>query len=221
MTNDLENSNWEPRSEKGFSHAGDIQTNTSKERPLSDIIDARLSRRTTMKGMAAFTAVGAFATSLFGRAAPAKAAKSTLTFKEIPHSFPPPDGLQIAPGYATQVLIRWGDPVTGDAPKFDPNNQSAAAQEKQFGYGNDFMAYMPLPLGSQNSEHGLLCVSFEYTSPQLMFPVGGGKVYDKLSKEQLAVEMAAHGHAILEIKHTGGAAERESAGSNTWPNVGG
>ena len=206
MTNDLENSNWEPATEKSSDHSEYPPTNTSKERTLSDIIEARLSRRTTMKGMAAFTAVSAFGASLFGRAAPAKAAKSTLTFKEIPHSIPPPKGLQISPGYETQILMRWGDPVTGDAPKFDPNNQSVAAQEKQWGFNNDFMAYMPLPLGSQNSEHGLLCVSFEYTGPHLMFP--GYKTrkgaHAKVTKEQSDIEMAAHGAGIIEIKHVGG-----------------
>ena len=190
--------------EKGRSHPGNVVTNTSKEPGISDLIEVRLSRRATVKGMAAFAAVGAFGASLFRCATAANAAKSSLKFKEIPHSFPPPKGLQVAPGYGTQVVIRWGDKVTGDAPDFDVNKQSAAAQDKQFGYGNDFMAYMPLPLGSQNSENGLLCVSFEYTSPQLMFPVGGGKVYDKLSKEQAEVEMAAHGAAIVEIKHVGG-----------------
>ena len=44
----------------------DIATNTSKERSLSDIIEARLTRRATLKGMAAFTAAGAFGAPLFG-----------------------------------------------------------------------------------------------------------------------------------------------------------
>ena len=52
MTNDLENSNWEPDSEKEFD-ADDIQLSNSKEQSLSDMIDIRLSRRTTIKGMAA------------------------------------------------------------------------------------------------------------------------------------------------------------------------
>ncbi|HAK62624.1 MAG TPA: hypothetical protein DCO82_05210, partial [Alphaproteobacteria bacterium] len=42
---------------------------------------------------------------------------------------------------------------------FDPLHQTAAAQERQFGYNNDFVAFLPLPPGSKNSGNGLLCVN--------------------------------------------------------------
>ena len=37
------------------------------------------------------------------------------------------DEVVVPAGYATSVLIAWGDPVYEDAPEFDPNNQTAAA----------------------------------------------------------------------------------------------
>jgi len=161
-----------------------------------------LSRRAALKGAAAGVALATTAGSLAATltAAPAQASEgaSTLTFPPLPHSYDA--NSHVADGYEIQTLIRWGDPVVAGAPAFDPMNQSAEAQEKQFGYNNDFVGYMPLPLGSDSSDHGLLCVNQEYTNPHLMFPgIADGEI-DKLTKEQVDIEMAAHGHTVIEIK---------------------
>lgn len=57
---------------------------------------------------------------------------SSLTFTELAHGRD--ETLHVAPGYTTQVLMRWGDKVSHDAPDFDPLAQTAEAQSKQFGY---------------------------------------------------------------------------------------
>jgi secreted PhoX family phosphatase len=182
----------------------DIPSNPCVETPLSDLIEARLSRRSALKGLTAIGALGAFGSAFLGGLARAGAAGSSLTFAEVAHGMEA--GVRTAAGYSAQVLVRWGDKVTGDAPKFDVAGQSAEAQEKQFGYNNDFMAFMPLPAGSRSSERGLLCVSHEYTNPHLMWPTGGKKgVYERLSKAQMEVEMAAHGHSVLEVEKRGNA----------------
>ncbi len=151
----------------------DIPSNPSTETPLSDLIQQRLSRRAALKGLAGVAATGALGSTFLTGIGRAAAQASTLGFREVAHDMTM--GVQTATGYSAQVLIRWGDKVTADAPAFDVANQSAAAQEKQFGYNNDFMAYMPLPLGSEDSENGLLCVSHEYSNPHLMWSVGEKK----------------------------------------------
>ena len=45
--------------------------------------------------------------------------------------------------------------------------QSAAAQLRQFGYNNDYVAFFPL---DDAGERGLLCVNHEYTNEEVMFP---------------------------------------------------
>ncbi len=179
----------------------DIGVNTSTAPSMADIVEARLSRRTLLQGAAAAPSPPlAPATAL----AQARSGVSSLTFAEVPQGLD--DTHHVAAGYKAQILIRWGDKVVKGAPEFDVRNQTAAAQQKQFGYNNDFLAFMPLPAGSRNSEHGLLCVNHEYTNTELMFPgftqPHNGKT--GLTREQAEIDMAAHGLSVVEIKKTGG-----------------
>ena len=174
----------------------------SPSAPLSELIDARLSRRSALKGLLAGAGGAALVGSGMAEAANAKAADpSSLQFEQARHTIE--HYQQVSPGHRAQVLIRWGDKILPDAPAFDPLKQSADAQEKQFGYNNDFVAFMPLPRGSKNSNHGLLCVNFEYTNPELMHPgltkTGAVK---SMSREQADIDMAAHGHGVIEIRKT-------------------
>ena len=170
-------------------------------RPISALIEDRLSRRTVLKGASAFALGGLAAAGSGGREALA-ARGSTLTFAEADHTIG--DGLRVAKGYDASVLIRWGDPVLAEAPAFDPNKQSAAAQARQFGYNNDFLAYFPLPAGSNASDHGLLCVNHEYCDAWLMHP-GLDDLRDawySATDRVTAIEAAAHGLSILEIRRS-------------------
>src|SRR5262249_50068221 len=123
---------------------------------IQDIIATRLSRRSALLGLAAAVGTGMFGGRLFGGASP-QAEAMRLGFTELARVYDEKD--HVAPGYAKQVLIRWGDPVVKGAPAFDPAAMSGASQEQQFGYNNDFMAFLPLPAGSASSDHGLLCVN--------------------------------------------------------------
>lgn len=179
----------------------DIGVNTSTQPCFSSIVDTALSRRTVLGGLAAAALVREVA--LPAHAKPAGMQGDGLSFAEAPHTIA--ENHQVAPGYDAQVLIRWGDKVLGDAPAFDPQKQSAAAQAKQFGYNNDHIGYCPLPLGSTNSEHGLLVVNHEYTDSWLMFP--GLTEKDgatKVSRDQAEIELAAHGLSVVEVKKVKG-----------------
>ena len=112
----------------------------------------------------------------------------------------------VAGGYDADVLLRWGDPIFADAPDFDPLAQSAEKQRRQFGYNSDYVGFIPL---DGAADHGFLVVNHEYTNPHLMFPglvtIVDGKVEMKpLGKDQVDVEIAAHGGSIVEIRRTDG-----------------
>jgi len=172
------------------------RTATVEAPPLSALVQASLSRRGLLLGSAA--AVAALALP-GGRA---EAAESTAGFPELARVMDDRD--HIAAGYDRKVLIRWGDKVLPDAPEFDPAAMTAAAAERQFGMNNDLLVYLPLPLGSDRSDHGLLFVNHEYPNPQLMWP---GLTEDdagaKLTEAQVAVTMAAIGCSVIEVRDDG------------------
>ena len=90
------------------------------------------------------------------------------------------------------------------SPAFDPNAQTAAAQLKQFGYNNDYLAFFPL---DGSGKRGLLCVNHEYTNEEVMFP-GISKRQDTsgfedMTEELVDIEMAAHGVSVVEIARDG------------------
>ena len=120
-------------------------------------------------------------------------------FTELKHGLD--QNLHVAPGYETQVLIRWGDPLFASAPGFDPENQTEEKQLQQFGYNNDYIGFLPLPMGSDNSDSGLLVVNHEYARSRLMYPGAPGST--SLTKEQVAVNKASTGLSVLEIKRLG------------------
>jgi hypothetical protein len=167
---------------------------------FQEIVEARMGRRGFLKGVSAL-ALGAGAARVGGSSASANT--SSLTFKELAHGND--EKLHVAEGYDQTILIRWGDPVEGGAPPFDPMRQTVGAQLRQFGYNNDFIGYVPLPAGSKNSDHGLLVINHEYTNTDLMFPGLPEKDYnDALTRDQVDIEMAAHGLSVIEVKREGG-----------------
>lgn len=127
---------------------------------------------------------------------------------------PSPTGLDFAPltaakgpdvrvpeGYRSQVVVRWGDPVSGPATVFEPTTLDAAAQARRFGYNCDFVGFMPLPYGSGSSDHGLLVVNHEYINPELMFAIEKG---GDLTREQVDTCMEAMGLSVVGIRRSGG-----------------
>ena len=176
-----------------------------------------MSRRTALKGFVTTAAVGALGGTLTSRFALAQGGPSTLGFQSLEQVIT--ENHAVAPGYSANVLIRWGDTVLPGAPDFDPMNQTADAQAKQFGYNCDYLAYFPLPRGSDSSEHGLLHVNHEYTSQELMFPgwtkLEAGEAARQAAAwaaRQAALE-AGKDEAAVEQAATAAAEEADAAGA--------
>lgn len=104
------------------------------------------------------------------------------------------DAVTVPDGYDQAVVIRWGDPVLPDAPAFDIANQTAAAQEKQFGFNNDFAGLLPVE-GVPNAY--LLVVNHEYTTEPFMF---AGYDAENPTEEQVRIGWANHGLSVVQVK---------------------
>nr|WP_198428734.1 PhoX family phosphatase [Nocardia bovistercoris] len=178
--------------------------NTSENTYFGDIVSS-LNRRGLIKGgAAAVLAVGVggalaacgdddeSGAAVTPTYTPAGAAGTGTDFTAVAPN--KEDAIVIPDGYQQSVVIRWGDPVLADAPAFDFERQTAAAQAKQFGYNNDFAALLPIE-GQPNSF--LLVVNHEYTTGPHMFR---GYNKDAPTDEQIAITKAAHGLTVIEVK---------------------
>ncbi|MFN4025234.1 MAG: PhoX family protein [Hyphomonas sp.] len=172
---------------------------------IGDLIHERLSRRGFLAGLGAASGValagcataGDEAAALAPGSAPATAA-NTFNFEEIARGID--ETHHVAPGHRADMIIRWGDPLFADSPAFDPMNQTAEAQRRQFGYNNDYIGFLPLPAAADGARRGLLCINHEYTTTNLMLPGVTEGYPATMTKELCAVEMAAHGGTILEVR---------------------
>ena len=99
------------------------------------------------------------------------------------------DRVTVPQGYRSEVLIKWGDPVTRKARPFDVHKQTPESAATQFGYNNDYVGIIP-----NGDKRGLLVTNHEYTDENLMFPTGS---YDSATIKKIAI--ASHGMAVVEI----------------------
>ncbi|MFJ5860914.1 PhoX family protein [Pseudarthrobacter sp. NPDC092439] len=181
--------------------AGDV-CNTSSNSYFRDIASATMSRRAAL----GFGAAGALAVVLGGavtspeaanaaglsKAAKEGFAKSKLQFSAIPSVDAMVDAVTVPEGFTWKPVIRWGDPMFNDAPVFDINNQTVEAQEKQFGYNNDYTDILEIP-GSKG-RRAVMFSNHEYTNDALMFP-------PTMPAEQVrAIGQAAHGLSVVELE---------------------
>ncbi|SEH02750.1 hypothetical protein SAMN05444920_12986 [Nonomuraea solani] len=183
--------------------------NTTSNAYFGDVVKEALSRRGVLRagvlgalvaGVGVSGAVPALADETTPAPTPTRPGTGGLTFTPVaPNKV---DALTIPDGYKSSVVVRWGDPVLSDAPAFDFDNQSADAQNKQFGYNCDFVTVFPM-----GTDRALLWVNHEYTDENLMFRgyTGGAAA----TVEQIKIGLAAHGGSIVEITRAGGTGQWE------------
>lgn len=184
--------------------SGDV-CNTSSNSYFRDIASATMSRRAALGfgaagalavvlGSAVTSAGTAVADGGTGLAAAAKDGfgKSKLQFTAIAPVDAAVDAVTVPEGFTWQSVIRWGDPMFNGTPEFDLNNQTVAAQEKQFGYNCDYTDILEIP--GTKGRRAVLFANHEYTNDAIMFP-------PTMPAEQVrAVGAAGHGLSVVELE---------------------
>ncbi len=98
--------------------------------------------------------------------------------------------MSVPPGFRSDVVISWGDPILPGAPDFDVDAQTPAKAKRQFGYNNDFLAVLPL-----RRDSAVMFSNHEYTNEELMFPANA---YD--ADEIKRIAMASHGLSVVKLR---------------------
>lgn len=168
--------------------------NTSSNGYFRDIVSTQLSRRAILGASAAGALAVAVTTAPSPTARTAAAATGgSLDFSAIDSVQHKVDEFIVPEGYSWHSVVRWGDPLFPDSPKFDPENQSVDSQRRQFGYNND---YLSIQVDESDSNRALLFANQEYTNDAIMYP----ETMDGAT--QRGISRNAHGLTVAELKRT-------------------
>ncbi|VXC27370.1 PhoX family phosphatase [Massilia sp. 9I] len=201
----------------------DIDTHASSNEHFSTVLEARLSRRSLLRGGAATAAsalLGAIGLSGCGGSdndtvtAPIPPVNNTpqeklLGFAAVSKSLA--DTVVVPAGYTASVLYALGDPLTASAAAYK-NDGTDTDFENRAGDHHDGMEFFPLSATGGASttvnDRGLLAMNHEATTDEKLSShfvhANGGT--QSLPRPALEVdkEMALHGLSVVEVRLAGG-----------------
>ena len=197
----------------------DEDLNTSGNPSFERVLDARLSRRSLLRG-----GVGTAATALLGSWSLAAcgsddATDSTtldkLAFAAVPKSLA--DTVALPAGYSATILYALGDPLDSATPAYR-NDGSDTGFERRAGDHHDGMEYFGLSADgtrrdAKSSERGLLVMNHEALTDHFLH-VNGSSARPRPAAES-DKEIPAHGVSVVEVRKSGGKfATVQSSGFN-------
>lgn len=177
---------------------------------FSQILEARLSRRSLLKGSLAAAATACAGGGLWLSAVgDAKAALRTLTlgFSAVPKSLD--DIVRVPAGYAYSVLLATGDPIAPGLPDYaNDGTDDAASFARRAGDHHDGMHFFGLGddgrWDPRASARGLLCINHEAVTAAFLHPHGPTIVDGRRGAEDEVIkEMLAHGVSVVEVVREG------------------
>jgi secreted PhoX family phosphatase len=202
----------------------DIGHNDSPNPAFESVLQARLNRRSMLRGSvgsAAMAVFGSLAVAACGSdddapaPAPAPAPSETLLgFTAVAKSLA--DSVVVPAGYTASVIYALGDPLTAGTPAYK-NDGTDTGFENRAGDHHDGMEWFGLSATGTPSatatDRGLLAVNHEATTDEtrssFFLHADGGTTTLPRPASEIDKELAIHGVSIVEVKKTG----------NTWATV--
>ena len=191
----------------------DVDHNTSGNTAFQAVLDARLSRRSILRG-----GVGSAATALFGSLAvaacggggddPENAQEKLLGFSAVSKSLL--DSVVVPTGYTATTLYALGDPLRAATAAYK-NDGTDTDFENRAGDHHDGMEWFGLSAGGQPSatsvDRGLLAVNHEATTDELrssfFLHANGGTTTLPRPGAEVDKETAIHGISVVEVAKAG------------------
>ena len=201
----------------------DVDHNTSGNTAFQAVLDARLSRRSILRG-----GVGSAATALFGSLAvaacgggdddPANAQEKLLGFSAVSKSLS--NSVVVPTGYTATTLYALGDPLRAATAAYK-NDGTDTDFENRAGDHHDGMEWFGLSAGGQPSatsvDRGLLAVNHEATTDELrssfFLHANGGTTTLPRPGAEVDKETAIHGISVVEVAKAGSTINAKTSAS--------
>jgi hypothetical protein len=198
-------------------HGDEPLCNQSPNPVFADIVVQRLSRRDVARGGLAAAVTMLFGASVAGTSRMAQADDAwpkddpgpKIGFAPVPVA--ELDKIVVPRGYSAQVLVPWGEPITGSMPAFSLAN-TGAEQGMQIGQHHDGIHFFPIegkaPFAGSSTD-GLLVLNHEYIEPRFMHHSAAGKALTRSDvpmvngardDDEVLKELNAHGVAVVRIR---------------------
>ncbi len=159
-----------------------------EETDFDRIVEAAISRRGILGGTLAFG--GLTAITSMGLPGKALASASRFAFDQIPTNTD--DAITLPPGYTSNVVVSWGDPLSSEGVEFDHETRGTAeSQAASFGDNIDGMEVFA------HGEKLLYVANNEYTNRSIIWgnrAEGKFETDDDVNKGKMA-----HGITVVEI----------------------
>ena len=189
----------------------DAGTNESLNPTFESVLEARVSRRSLLKGSFGLAATTFFGTALAGCSSSDSSESEALklNFEAVAKSRA--DAVLVPAGYSARVLFRLGDPIASGVADFRNDGTDVAATfAPRAGDHHDAMHYFGMGsdgrYNANASDRGLLVMNHEAITPAFLHPAGptivGGA---RTVRDEVIKEFHVHGVSVIEVGKSGAA----------------